>query len=386
MEKKISELPSLGNTTVGSNDFIPMVNTSTNSTLKADVKSIVGAGMEESKITSIIIPNTTSNVASSDYYEPKYFYEYDPNAYGYFIEINYIGAIGGQHDIDFRWYCASNETKTIQNEALTYNLNNNSDNSSKWTLANKYVLKETITGVIKSGSTDLQTFIVSESGDFTFTDLEVPDDSDNDNYIKATSGSIEISEYNGNSRISFSWDDIFDINKVTIIVSYSYKVHTTLVSGSLIVRNENKTIIKTIGYTDTNPNVVGQFNSYMDGGFRSRIYIDPFGYNAAKDPVLKVLSSEICPDGFCADSAPLDSALNKDQIVEVKCSAFFIDHPPIGYINEPAMGYCHGTSTIHKLKLNPPSYSGSYLGVSGIFGDFGVLGNITSESFRKKTT
>ena len=333
MQKKISELTSAQSiiggyptNVVSGSDIIPIVNVSSGETMKSNISSIVGSGLERSSMTSLIIPNATVTIGSSDFYEPIYFYENDVNAFGYFVDIDFIANVSGSHDVIFRWSSAVDETKTINNDIL-----NNGKTSERC------LINETIVGSVFQGQNQVQSFTVDANGNFIFIN-EIDSDSDS-NFNRLYSGSI-----NSQSGVcDLVWED--PANPISVSLSYDYRAYTTLVSGSLIVRSENATKIKTRTYVDD---------------WVSRSFSDN-----TPDDVLLVNTNEI--SGVC----------------EVRCRAFFTGCPPVAFINEPTTGICHGTTTIYKLKSTGISVENpSYTGITGMFG----VGNIYSASNINKSS
>lgn len=77
------------------------------------INNVLGSAVGQT-ITSAILPNSNAGVLSSDFYEPKFFYDDDINALGYLVEINFIGSLvrPTAPAVGLRWGSAINTRNT----------------------------------------------------------------------------------------------------------------------------------------------------------------------------------------------------------------------------------------------------------------------------------
>ena len=101
------------------------------------------------------------------------------------------------------------------------------DTSSSYTVEHTPVLAGTVTGTVYDGSTAVQTFVVSESGSFTFTDVGTPAN-------KATGGSLNLTT----GVVSLTWNNDPGANSVVVSYEYNMECNQDLPEINLVVESE----------------------------------------------------------------------------------------------------------------------------------------------------
>ena len=90
------------------------------------------------------------------------------------------------------------------------------------------VLAGTVTGTVYDGATAIQTFVVSEAGTFTFTDLSAPLAS------KATAGTLNVTT----GEVTLTWDVAPGENHIVINYEYNLECQQDLPEINLVVESE----------------------------------------------------------------------------------------------------------------------------------------------------
>ena len=101
------------------------------------------------------------------------------------------------------------------------------DTSSSYTVEHTPVLAGTVTGTVYDGSVAVQTFVVSESGSFTFTDVGTPAN-------KATGGSLNLTT----GVVSLTWNNNPGANSVVVSYEYNMECNQDLPEINLVVESE----------------------------------------------------------------------------------------------------------------------------------------------------
>jgi hypothetical protein len=89
------------------------------------------------------------------------------------------------------------------------------------------ILAGTITGTLFDGSTAVQTFVVSETGVFTFTDIGTP-------AVKATAGSVDVTT----GAITVTWNSAPGDNHMVLSYEYNMECNQDLPEINLVVESE----------------------------------------------------------------------------------------------------------------------------------------------------
>ena len=89
------------------------------------------------------------------------------------------------------------------------------------------VIAGTITGTVYDGNVAVQTFVVSENGTFTFTDLGTP-------VNKATAGSVNVTT----GALTFTWNNAPGDNHVVLSYEYNMECQADLPEINLVVESE----------------------------------------------------------------------------------------------------------------------------------------------------
>jgi len=101
------------------------------------------------------------------------------------------------------------------------------DTTSSHVVEHTPVLAGTVTGTVYDGSTAVQTFVVSESGSFTFTDIGTPTN-------KATGGSLDLTT----GELSLTWNNDPGANSVVVSYEYNMECNQDLPEINLVVESE----------------------------------------------------------------------------------------------------------------------------------------------------
>lgn len=112
----------------------------------------------------------------------------------------------------------------VQNETQS---NAGGGTSLTYMLEKTPVLAGTITGTITDGSTDIQTFVVSQAGSFTFTDIGSPSP-------KVSGGSIDLNT----GVMTLTWGSDPGANSVTVNYEYNLECQQDLPEVNLVVESE----------------------------------------------------------------------------------------------------------------------------------------------------
>lgn len=92
------------------------------------------------------------------------------------------------------------------------------------------ILAGTMTGTVYDGSTAVQTFVVAESGTFTFTDIGTP-------AAKATAGTLDLVT----GEMTLTWDNDPGENHVVVSYEYNMECNQDLPEVNLVVESESIT-------------------------------------------------------------------------------------------------------------------------------------------------
>lgn len=125
----------------------------------------------------------------------------------------------GNLDIFFTHQFVQNETQTNAGGGtlLTYNLEKTP------------VLAGTITGTVTDGSTDIQTFVVSESGTFTVSDIGAPTTK-----LNSSGHSIDLAT----GVMTLSWNGDPGANSVTVSYEYNMECQQDLPEVNMVIESE----------------------------------------------------------------------------------------------------------------------------------------------------
>jgi hypothetical protein len=99
--------------------------------------------------------------------------------------------------------------------------------STSHTLEHTPVLAGTVTGTVYDGTVAVQTFVVSESGSFTFTDIGTPSP-------KVTSATLNLTT----GEMAFTWNSDPGANKVVVSYEYNMECNQDLPEINLVVESE----------------------------------------------------------------------------------------------------------------------------------------------------
>ena len=112
----------------------------------------------------------------------------------------------------------------VQNETQS---NAGGGTSLTYMLEKTPVLAGTITGTITDGGTDIQTFVVSQAGSFTFTDIGSPSP-------KVSGGSIDLNT----GVMTLTWGSDPGSNSITVNYEYNLECQQDLPEVNLVVESE----------------------------------------------------------------------------------------------------------------------------------------------------
>lgn len=101
------------------------------------------------------------------------------------------------------------------------------DTSSSHVVEHTPVLAGTVTGTVYDGATAVQTFVVSEGGSFTFTDIGTPAN-------KATGGTLNLTT----GEIGLTWNNDPGANSVVVSYEYNMECNQDLPEINLVVESE----------------------------------------------------------------------------------------------------------------------------------------------------
>jgi hypothetical protein len=101
------------------------------------------------------------------------------------------------------------------------------DTTSSHVVEHTPVLAGTVTGTVYDGSTAVQTFVVSESGSFTFSDVGTPTN-------KATGGSLDLTT----GELELTWNNDPGANSVVVSYEYNMECNQDLPEINLVVESE----------------------------------------------------------------------------------------------------------------------------------------------------
>ena len=101
------------------------------------------------------------------------------------------------------------------------------DTASAFVLEHTPVLAGTMTGTIYDGATAVQTFVVDQSGSFTFTDIGTPSP-------KVSAGSLDLTT----GEIDLTWGDDPGANSVVVSYEYNMECNQDLPEVNLVVESE----------------------------------------------------------------------------------------------------------------------------------------------------
>lgn len=114
----------------------------------------------------------------------------------------------------------------VQNE--TSSTDNGGDTTSVYApLEHTPVLAGTLTGTVYDGSTAVQTFVVSEAGTFTFTDIGSPT-------YKGTSGTVDLTT----GEITLTWNTDPGANHIVCSYEYNMECNQDLPEVNLVIESE----------------------------------------------------------------------------------------------------------------------------------------------------
>lgn len=99
--------------------------------------------------------------------------------------------------------------------------------STSFTVEHTPVLAGTVTGTIYDGNTAVQTFVVSENGSFTFTDIGTPS-------AKVTSASLNLTT----GEVALTWNSDPGANHVVLSYEYNMECNQDLPEINLVVESE----------------------------------------------------------------------------------------------------------------------------------------------------
>jgi hypothetical protein len=99
--------------------------------------------------------------------------------------------------------------------------------STSFTVEHTPVLAGTVTGTIYDGSTAVQTFVVSESGSFTFTDIGTP-------AAKVTSATLNLTT----GEVALTWNSDPGANHAVVSYEYNMECNQDLPEINLVVESE----------------------------------------------------------------------------------------------------------------------------------------------------
>lgn len=112
----------------------------------------------------------------------------------------------------------------VENESSTVDAGGT---SSTFTLEHTPVLAGTVTGTVYDGSVAVQTFVVSESGAFTFHDIGTP-------AAKATAGTLNLTT----GELGMTWNNDPGPNRVVVSYEYNMECNQDLPEINLVVESE----------------------------------------------------------------------------------------------------------------------------------------------------
>jgi hypothetical protein len=101
------------------------------------------------------------------------------------------------------------------------------DTTSTYVVEHTPVLAGTVTGTVYDGATAVQTFVVSESGSFVFTDIGAPSP-------KVTGGSVDLTT----GEFNLEWDADPGENKIVLSYEYNMECNQDLPEVNLVVESE----------------------------------------------------------------------------------------------------------------------------------------------------
>jgi len=101
------------------------------------------------------------------------------------------------------------------------------DTTSVHTVEHTPVLAGTMTGTVYDGATAVQTFVVDQSGSFTFTDIGTP-------AAKATAGSLDLTT----GEVELTWNSDPGANSVVVSYEYNMECNQDLPEVNLVVESE----------------------------------------------------------------------------------------------------------------------------------------------------
>lgn len=101
------------------------------------------------------------------------------------------------------------------------------DTASVHTVEHTPVLAGTMTGTVYDGATAVQTFVVAQSGSFTFSDIGSPT-------AKATAGSLDLTT----GEIDLTWNSDPGANSVVVSYEYNMECNQDLPEVNLVVESE----------------------------------------------------------------------------------------------------------------------------------------------------
>lgn len=328
MVKRISDLdrpPS-----VSPDDLVPMVDVSAFKTCAADFRSVVGAGVETSFVSSVIVPNSTSTPAASDHYEPMYFGDYDPDAYCYYVEADFVATAIGQSSyttIVFKWFSAVNGLVEGEGHSFGGGLVTSFAPASKPN-SSPLMRMKWMRGRILVGGVERQGFEVDSSGVFSFS---CAGSSSSCSSPVVTGGVIDLSS----GAVDLTWDS--DPGVCSVVVDYMWDADTILYTAGLVVRGSEGIAIRTRGTTSP---------------FVSRPFMSPTYGSWETDP-------------------STESSMVVDRVAEgllgpceVRLTALFLGCPPVIFFPEPTSGECHGLLRVHKMRTYALSNELGYTGIS----------------------
>lgn len=114
----------------------------------------------------------------------------------------------------------------VQNE--TSSTDNGGDTTSVYApLEHTPILAGTMTGTVYDGSTAVQTFVVAESGTFTFTDIGSPTN-------KGTSGSVDLVT----GEVSLTWNSDPGANHIVCSYEYNMEANQDLPEVNMVIESE----------------------------------------------------------------------------------------------------------------------------------------------------
>jgi hypothetical protein len=137
-------------------------------------------------------------------------------------DVNTLGTkANGDANLDIYY-----SSQFIQNETLSTDIGD--DVTSVFTpFEHTPVLAGTVTGTIYDGSTAVQTFVISEAGSFTFTDINSPSP-------KCTAGSLNVTT----GELTLTWNSAPGENYVVVNYEYNMECNADLPEINLVIESE----------------------------------------------------------------------------------------------------------------------------------------------------